>query len=141
MKQKFWDKVKAFWGKVSEQSKKHPFIKGCIISFLLLIVCESLCRHSVIDAFKFIVDAPYAFYFNYLIILLTISIAEFFPKESFAVTIASAFWFVLSFINFVVLFMRATPFSAIDFSIVINMLGIIDIYLNLFQLALIGGEH
>lgn len=137
MKQKFLDKLKKFWNNLQEQSQKHPFIRCCLLSLLLLLVCESLCRHSVIDAFRFAIDAPYAFFFNYVIILCTVSIAEFFPKESFSITITSAFWLILSFINFIVLCFRTTPFSAIDFSIAINMLGIIDIYLNIFQLALI----
>ncbi|MBQ4116914.1 MAG: LTA synthase family protein, partial [Clostridia bacterium] len=108
-----------------------------LIAFFTLIVSESLCRHSVFDAFAFIFESPFAFFFNYLIILLTFSTALFFPKKAFALATVASVWLILSLINCIVLAYRITPFSAIDFSIAINMLGIIDIYLNLFQLSLI----
>lgn len=115
----------------------HPFLRCLIIAFFTLIVSESLCRHSVFDAFAFIFESPFAFFFNYLIILLTFSTALFFPKKAFALATVASVWLILSLINCIVLAYRITPFSAIDFSIAINMLGIIDIYLNLFQLSLI----
>ena len=115
----------------------HPFLRCLLIAFFTLIVSESLCRHSVFDAFAFIFESPFAFFFNYLIILLTFSTALFFPKKAFALATVASVWLILSLINCIVLAYRITPFSAIDFSIAINMLGIIDIYLNLFQLSLI----
>lgn len=115
----------------------HLYLRCLIIAFFTLIISESLSRHSVFEAFAFLFESPYAFFYNYLIILLTFSAALFFPKKAFALTTVSSVWIILSLINCIVLSYRITPFSAIDFSIAINMLGIIDIYLNLFQLSLI----
>jgi len=101
------------------------------------MISETMSRHSLLQPWVFLFRSPFAFLFNYLIILLTFSVALFFKKESFAITITAAFWLVMSLVNGIILFFRLTPFSAIDFSIAINMLGIIDIYLNVFQLILI----
>ena len=137
MKQKFEEKTTSLIKNISVFFKNHTFIRCEIISLLVLIICETLCRHSFIDAVQFAFKSPYPFVYNYLIILFTTSIALFFSKEVFSVTIASAFWIILSLVNCIVLCFRLTPFSAVDFSIAINMLGIIDIYLNIFQLILI----
>ncbi len=117
--------------------RAHLFLRCLCIAFFTLIVSESLCRHSVFEAFAFLFDSPYAFFYNYIIILLTLSAALYFPKKAFALATVSSVWIILSLINCIILSYRVTPFSAIDFSIAINMLGIIDIYLNLFQLSLI----
>ncbi len=117
--------------------QRHSIISFSIAAFITLIISETLCRHSIAEAFNFVADAPYAFFFNYLIILTTFATAHFFPKKSFALTVVTAIWLILSLVNCIILLFRVTPFSAIDFSIAINMLGIIDIYLNIFQLALI----
>ena len=116
---------------------RHPLLRCIILAFTVLIFSEALCRHSVFEAFEFLYSSPVPFLYNYLIILCTLSAALFFPKKGFALTVISAVWLILSFVNCLVLLFRVTPFSAIDFSIAINMLGIIDIYLNVFQLILI----
>lgn len=108
-----------------------------LIALVTLLISEALCRHSVIQPFVFLFKSPFQFFYNYLIILSTFSAALFFPKKGFALAVVSSVWLILSLINCIVLSFRITPFSAIDFSIAINMLGIIDIYLNLFQLSLI----
>lgn len=123
--------------KVTRFERKHSIIYILIVSLIVLLLCEMLCRHSFFDAFAFIYKSPYAFFYNYLIILITISMSLFFAKKGFVITITSSAWLILAFVNCIVLCFRTTPFSAIDFSIAINMLGIIDIYLNLFQLILI----
>ena len=137
MKQKIKEKLTSFWAIFASFFKKHPFLRCELIALGVLLICEALCRHSLFGAFEFIIKSPFPFLFNYLIILSTIAVAHFFPKEIFSMTIVCATWIILSLINCFVLYFRVTPFSAIDFSIVINMLGIIDIYLNIFQLILI----
>ena len=117
--------------------KLHEYLRCILLAFLTVIISETLCRHSFIAAFEFLFDAPFAFFYNFLIILTTISLSLFCPKKGFATTVIIAGWLILSLVNCIVLSFRITPFSAIDFSIAINMLGIIDIYLNLFQLSLI----
>lgn len=117
--------------------KKHRLTQCAVLALLTLLVMEAICRHSIVSPFLWIAKAPYAFFFNYLIVLLTFSVAIFFPKETFSLTLTASFWIILSIVNGVLLLFRTTPFSAIDLSIVINMLGIIDIYLNIFQLILI----
>lgn len=131
------DSVGGFFHKILAFFRTHPFLRLLFMALLILYISEVLNRHSIIAPFTFVFDKPYAVLYNYLIILATFSPALFFPKKGFALGVIAASWFILSFINFLVLLFRITPFSAIDFSIAINMLGIIDIYLNLFQLTLL----
>ena len=117
--------------------KKHTFLRCCLLALVTLILSEALSRHSLLSPFKFLLSTPFVFLFNYLIILATFSLAMLFPKESFALVIITSFWLIISIVNCILLSFRATPFSAIDFSLAITMLGIIDVYLSFFELLLI----
>ncbi|MBQ6702032.1 MAG: LTA synthase family protein [Clostridia bacterium] len=130
-------KVKQFPRKCLSYFRLHPFLRCLFISFLMLYLGEALSRHSVFGPIVFLFKSPYSFLFNYLIILLTYSIALFFPRKGFALAVVSTVWLALTVTNCIILIFRLTPFSATDFSMVVNMMGIIDIYLNLFQLLLI----
>ena len=130
-------KIKSYFQITVSFLADHPFIRCFVLAFITLFLSETMSRHSFIEPWAFLFRSPLAFLFNYLIILLTFSVALFFKRESFAITITASFWLGMSLVNGIILFFRLTPFSAIDFSIAINMLGIIDIYLNIFQLILI----
>lgn len=117
--------------------KKHTFLRCCLLALVTLFLSEALSRHSLFAPFKFLLSTPFVFLFNYLIILATFSLAMLFPKESFALVIISSFWLIISIVNYILLSFRATPFSAIDFSLAITMLRIINVYLSFFELLLI----
>ena len=73
-----------------------------------------------------------------LIILFTLCFALLFSNKHVPFFIISALWLALGIANFVVLGYRITPIGFIDIALLDSVWGIIGIYLNVWQLILIG---
>ena len=108
----------------------HPFGKCVSLALVLNLIVEMLCRRSVVDGFLHIIESPLVFLYNSLIILLTLVPALLFVRQNFYLYFASVIWLGLGGTNCVLLGMRTTPLSAIDFSILVSALNIVGIYLN-----------
>lgn len=107
------------------------------LSFLLEFVIEILSRHSLIDAFVFLIQAPYAFAFSALIIFATLSISLLTPCKVFLQALFSVIWLGLGVANCVLLAKRVTPFSVNDLELIPSVFRIFRVYLNPFEIALI----
>ena len=104
---------------------------------ILDIVIESLNRKSVFSAFSYVVDKPFLFMFNVLIIMLTLSVAMYFKREIFVLTLMSVVWLLFGVINFVILHFRVTPFSAVDFTLISSAISVSGHYLTAFNVVMI----
>ena len=117
---------------------RRPFLTPAIIALSLNLIIEMLGRRSVIDGFAHLFLHPYIFFINALILFVTLMSAFLFARRAFVYCCVSVCWLILGITNFVLLGMRNTPLAAIDFGLIVSCLGIINIYLNLFQMILIG---
>jgi len=115
----------------------HPFMKCISLALILNLFVEMLCRRSLVEGFLHVIESPVVFLYNALIILLTLVPALFFKRQNFYLYLASVAWLGLGITNCVLLGMRTTPLSAIDFSILLSALNIVGIYLEPVQLVLI----
>ena len=104
---------------------------------ILDIVIESLNRKSVFSAFSYMFDKPFLFIFNVLIIMLTLSVAMYFKREIFVLTLMSVVWLLFGVINFVILHFRVTPFSAVDFTLISSAISVSGHYLTAFNVVMI----
>ncbi len=110
----------------------------CIVIALVLdIILETLGRHSLIDAFKYMFSEPLVFLYNCSIIFLTLTLALLMRKRLFGYGIISFVWLLCGVTNCVVLGFRITPFSAVDFLMARNTITIIDKYFSVWQIVLI----
>lgn len=116
---------------------EHPIYQLLIYSVLLVLVLEMLNRRSILKGLCYIFINPLMFLFNFLIILLTLSISILFKKKNFIMIMVSMIWIVLGVVNYVLLFFRTTPLTAMDFYLLQSVKGIISLYLNTFQIILI----
>ena len=106
------------------------------LAFIITIVVECLSRRSFVEGFVFLVENPIAFAVNYLIALVCLLPTLLIPKRIASVALVSTLFLALGVIQFFVLINRVTPLSAVDFSIFLSIITIIDIYFKPHELVL-----
>ena len=108
-----------------------------ILAFLLLIVLECFARRSLIDGLLFPFRNIVAFLANYAIIVITLLPALLCKRRIALLTLICSIWVSLGITQFVLTSFRVTPLTAVDFTILPNVITIIDVYLKPYQLVLI----
>ena len=122
--------------------EKLPEVKKFILLYVLLpivldLIIECFSRKSLIAGMKYMLSEPALFCFNVLIIMLTISIAKFFQREIFVLSLISMIWLLFGIANFVILHFRVTPFSAVDFTLISSAISVSGHYLTPLNIAMI----
>ncbi len=115
---------------------KIPFFGYLLLACALNLLLEVLSRHSFVKAVTFISQSPTVFLYNAFIIFVTLSLVLFAKRRVFATVFVCAVWVISAFANFIVLFFRTTPFSAIDVLMIRNVMTMLDKYMTKWQLAL-----
>ncbi|MGN0368902.1 MAG: LTA synthase family protein [Wujia sp.] len=133
--QKTWkDRVKHFL-----RYSMHTWIARCFfIAFGMELLLEILGRRSIWLGVKFMLSSPIVFFYNTIIIFFTYLFALFFRKRIFAMALISVLWLGCGIANFVVLGYRITPFAAIDFVMVGDVLSMLDVYFAKWQQVLLA---
>ena len=126
-----------------DTKKTNPFLSTGKISFyllltlVLLVVLECFARRSLVDGLLFPFRNFMAFLANYAIIFITLLPALFIRRRIAFLSLLSALWLTLGVTQFVLASFRVTPLTAVDFTILPNVITIIDVYLKPYQLVLI----
>lgn len=120
-----------------QKLKGHKVLFALLISFVLNLILESLCRRSLIKGLQFLVEAPMPFLYGVGIILLTVSLVGLVRHRCFALLVVSVVWIGLGIVECVLMSFRITPLTAVDFRIIFSVFSILDVYLNTFQVILI----
>lgn len=124
-------KFKGFFG-------RYTALCCLITAFLLEIYIESFARLSVIDFFIFMFKRPVVFLMNVLIIAVLLLLCLF-VKKSFALYATfSIVWIAIGTTNGIVLLNRPFPFTLSDFLILPSVIGIITVYLKVWQIIIIA---
>ncbi len=108
-----------------------------LLAALMTFLVEWLSRRSFLATVAFLVESPLAYLTNYGIILLTLLLALLFPRRVAGAALMSAVWGVLGVAQCIVLMSRVTPLSAVDITIALSVITIINAYLTPWQIALI----
>ena len=116
---------------------KYNFVHTIVYSVLLNMIIECLNRRSLIGL-VYIFTNPVIFLYNTLIILMTMSVGLLFKRRIFAYGMISFIWILAAVINFVVLSLRKTPFTAMDIYLISDAIKIIPVYLKRYQMVLIA---
>lgn len=123
--------------KLNSFFNKHTILFCFVLALLVNLVMEMLCRHSLIGGIVHLFKSPQVFLHNSLAVFTLSLTCLFFKKRVFVLVLAIAPVFLLSLINSVALFFRATPLTASDFVELISVLGIFDVYLKWWAIAMI----
>ncbi len=117
---------------------RHPILESALIALVLNFVMEIVSRRSLISAVSFLFHSPHFFLAGWAVIFLTLSLAPLFPKKIFIYCLFGILWLSMAITNAVLVVIRTAPFEAVDFSIIRTGLGIITIYMKLWQIILIA---
>lgn len=131
--------MKNIWKKIKDNIVKVmriPFIGYLLLACVMNYVLEVLNRHSFLKAFLFIKESPLVFLYNAFIIFVTLSLVLFAKRRVFATVFVCTIWIISAFANYIVLFFRTTPFSAIDVLMIRNVMTMLDKYLTKWQMVL-----
>lgn len=134
----FFGKIYAAGGKVMEKVRileRRPFLFLLGFSFMLYMLVELLSRRSLIAAVEYLITNPTIFFYNWLIVLLTLSVSLLFRKREFIGALVAVAWFSLGVTNCILLGYRTTPLNAMDFRTFGDVMGIVTVYFNKIQIA------
>lgn len=117
------EKVKTFC------SKNHVVVLFAL-SFLLVLIIESLGRHSPIQAVIFMVQSPLVYLTNMALVFSLLSLSMLFKRRVFATTLLSIVWLAIGIVNGVILSNRMTPFTVKDLSNLNEAVAIVENYFS-----------
>ncbi len=116
---------------------KRFFALYVLLPIVLDLVIECLSRKSLVLGVKYMISEPALFCFNVLIIMFTVSIAKFFQREIFVLSLVVMTWLLFGIANFIILHFRVTPFSAVDFTLISSAISVSGHYLTPLNIAMI----
>lgn len=109
------------------------FLLASILNFFI----EVISRHSLFEAWDYMLGAPKVFLFNTFLIFATFSIVFLVRRRVFARILLSIFWLFLGTCNGYLLLKRVTPFNAQDLKVLSDALELTGNYFSPFELILL----
>ncbi|MBQ3520436.1 MAG: sulfatase-like hydrolase/transferase [Firmicutes bacterium] len=100
------------------------------LSFLLVLIIESLGRHSPVQAVVFMVQNPLVYLANMALVFSLLSLSMLFKRRVFVITLLSIVWLALGIVNGVILSNRMTPFTVKDLSNLNEAIAIVENYFS-----------
>ena len=129
-------KESRFGKKAASVYKRYgSYIVLFLLAFAINLAVESLCRRHFLGGIRMFMASPEVFLFNSFIIMTTLSVANFFPKQGAIYFVISTLWLVLGLLDNLVQNYRTTPLSATDFEILSSVLEIFTKYLKWWQIV------
>ncbi len=124
------------------QGQKKTALRALL--FCLVLGCfitlggEMLSRRGVVKALLYVWQWPNAFFYNAMIVSLTLSPALLMKRRVFYYTIVSVIWAVLHVVDMITRMLRITPMSAHDVLVFFTNIDITNSYVTLWQVGLIA---
>lgn len=100
------------------------------LSFLLVLIIESLGRHSPVQAVIFMVQNPLVYLANMALVFSLLTLSMLFKRRVFVTTLLSIVWLALGIVNGVILSNRMTPFTVKDLSNLNEAIAIVENYFS-----------
>ncbi len=130
--------------KAAKRKKRNDFLNrySLLITFLCsfagYFLIEAMARHSFALAFTFLDDRTKVFFYNVLIIFVTLLPAYLFRKRAFYRVLVSVVWLLLGVTNGVVLANRVTPLTGPDFRMLDDALRVSGKYFSVLQMIMVA---
>ena len=114
------------------------FWKECYVPAIgINVVIEMLSRESVWEAFLYVIKTPIIFFYNAMIIAVSLSVSLFFKRRRFVQILFCIIWLGIGVVDFVLLQFRTTPFSFVDILLLDSAIAIAWHYLTGWQIGCI----
>ena len=114
--------MKRTWKSFSDFFEKYALILHIPLAMLLVLVNESLSRHSLIEGFGFITNHTGAFLYNSFIIYVILLLVFLSPRRLFMRIVMMAIVILFGIINCIILNNRVTPFGFTDLAMIGDLL-------------------
>ena len=131
---KFARKLQPVYKVMNLLSPLFHFLLACVLNFGI----EVVSRHSLFEAWDYMVGTPLVFMFNAFLITATFSIVYLVRRRVFARILLSVFWLFLGICNGYMLLKRVTPFNAQDLKAFSEGLAVSKSYLSPVELILLS---
>lgn len=114
--------LKRTWKSFSDFFEKYALILHIPLAMLLVLVNESLSRHSLIEGFGFITNHTGAFLYNSFIIYVILLLVFLSLRRLFMRIVMTAIVILFGIINCIILNNRVTPFGFTDLAMIGDLL-------------------
>lgn len=109
---------------------KYSLVFHFLWAMLLEFMIEAFSRHSLNASVRFVVQRPWVFLYNSLLIFMTLMIVYLVKRRAFFRVLISVVWILGGYINGTVLSNRVTPFTAQDMKLLGDLARIINQYMS-----------
>lgn len=133
-----FSKGKEYAKKIGKRVVEHGVFKLFLWCVILVYIIEAFGRHSFFGGLQFLVAEPFRYLMNVLLVMTPFTVFYMIRKRSIGMVLVSFCWLAIGITNGLVLVFRVTPFSTIDFRLVDAALGVINNYLEIWQMILLG---
>lgn len=116
---------------------KTSLIWHMIMAMCLCLFIEACSRHSVGKAFQFMIEAPWIFLYNSMIIFATLLVVYLFKKRIAIRFTLGLIWCFLGIINGCILAKRVTPFSYTDLKLIGDLFAMNSTYFTMTECVLV----
>ncbi|MGO5052666.1 LTA synthase family protein [Lachnospiraceae bacterium LCP25S3_G4] len=153
--------IKEYWTKKTERRKKilearrnsalakkmepvyrimnrYSLVFHALLAMILNFFIELISRHSIVEAWVYMVNSPLVFLYNSFLIFITFSLVYLVRRRTFTRIIISVIWLALGISNGYMLMKRVTPFNAQDLKVARDAITLINSYFNPLELILLG---
>lgn len=110
------------------------YIGCCILYFII----EILSRHSVAEAWTYLMESPLIFCYNAYLIFTTSLIVYLFKRRVLARILVGTVWLVLGCVNGFLLLNRVTPFTGPDLKLISDAFKIMNKYMSPALIVLVA---
>lgn len=117
-----------------KQKDRFEIMPVILLSVGIVFLLEMLSRRSILKGLGYVIKNPAMFLLNVSIIIFTLSFTKLFRKRNFIGFLVVIVWLGLGITNFILLFFRTTPLTAMDFYLLDSVFEIIPVYLNTVQI-------
>lgn len=115
--------------KLSKICNRISLILQALGCTALYFVIEAISRHSIGEAWTYMVDKPLVFAYNTGFIFTTMLVVYLFRRRVFWRMLIGGFWLFLGAVNGIILMTRVTPFTGPDVHMLADALSLAEKYL------------
>lgn len=130
---RFAKKMQPIYKWMNRLSLPLQYLLACVINFFI----EVISRHSLFQAWDYLVGTPLVFLFNAFLIFATFMVVYLFRRRVFVRILLSVFWLFLGTCNGYLLLKRVTPFNAQDLKVLSDALELTGNYFSGGELVLL----
>ena len=129
----FAKKMRPVYKWMNRFSLPLQYLLACVINFFV----ELISRHSLFQAWDYLVETPLVFLYNSCLIFATFTLVYLVRRRVFARILISVFWLFLGTCNGYLLLKRVTPFNAQDLKVLSDALELTNNYFTPVELVLL----